>query len=531
MYVNDSILELDRSIDSLKKQNYSQWELLLIYGSLNQDEINQLNSWPQADKRIHLHAWSPEINESPLQYGMSLARGTLILPNPLLGVLKPNALEQGLAFMEENSNCLLTLSENVTNAFADEGSILSSWQPCTPFLMRRSLMLLLKISKSIDKDNSKATFPSQMDWNLEHFQFQLLVNAQFKDRCSVWHEEIVDANVWSELTTLEQKNRWLYEVILRMKGINSGTDAISLPWLIGHFMSLNDHDLANSEAFANELCDSLKPTQGDELRSQLQGLFQKRLWINHSNMFAPAWQDQSFSMAISLGNFCHTANTIRDLHLRAFSGPFDWIFSSPEAAAHMIGDRFQTFLDPQYFRYTPLEDRQWPNENLCDHEFYRQHYGIRFMFNHHDVTKAEDHAFFQRCVERTMHALQAQRPPLFILVTHDVFDLNRFRPIQEALSLYSPNFGLLIVRFLSDNIQHPQQLIQAKPTTLFHEEGILALELRTSSRSNGLHFSDSKDEDAFKRLLQSFKVQEHLVKLEEGQEKKLPSICSEKIAP
>jgi len=525
MCVSHSIVGLDRSIASLQSQGHSQWELQLVYGDLNQDEINQLNLWSDADKRIRIHAWSPELKKSFLQYGMSLARGTLILQVPSLCILRPKALEQGLTFMEENCNCLLAYHENDTTPLAEKINALSDWHPYSPILLRRSLMLLLKNPESLDKYSTVANFPSQIDCNLEQFKFKLLAQAQLKDRCCVWQDEIFDINTWHEFATLEEKNQWLRGTLVLMKG-HTDTEASPtlLSWALGFFASLSDHDLISCEAFANEVCESLIPPQSEELRNQLQELFHGRLWKAHSNIFAPAWKNQTFSMAISLGNFCHAANTIRDLHLRAFSGPFDWIFSSPEAAAHMISDKFQIFLDRQYFRSTPLEERQWPNENLCDHEFYRQHYGIRFMFNHHDVTQEKDYAFFQRCVERTMHAIQVQQAPLFILVTHDSFDINRFKPIQEALSQYSANFGLLIVRFLADNAKPSNPLVQAMPVTLFHDDNLLALELRTSSRSNGLHFSDPKDEDEFSRLLRTFKVQEHRPKLNEASEEALSSV-------
>ncbi len=55
-----------------------------------------------------------------------------------------------------------------------------------------------------------------------------------------------------------------------------------------------------------------------------------------SNCLAPFWVGRQFSQAISLGGFCHSAQILREVEYRAFSGPFDWIFSSPEITAHIL---------------------------------------------------------------------------------------------------------------------------------------------------------------------------------------------------
>ncbi|WP_373320663.1 DUF1796 family putative cysteine peptidase, partial [Acetobacter estunensis] len=47
---------------------------------------------------------------------------------------------------------------------------------------------------------------------------------------------------------------------------------------------------------------------------------------------------------VSLGSFCFTAQMIQDAGLRRFSGPFDWVFSTPEIIQHCISDNFSDFL-------------------------------------------------------------------------------------------------------------------------------------------------------------------------------------------
>eukprot|EP00931_Biecheleriopsis_adriatica_P086813 TRINITY_DN61397_c0_g1_i1.p1 TRINITY_DN61397_c0_g1~~TRINITY_DN61397_c0_g1_i1.p1 ORF type:complete len:359 (+),score=75.92 TRINITY_DN61397_c0_g1_i1:39-1115(+) len=53
----------------------------------------------------------------------------------------------------------------------------------------------------------------------------------------------------------------------------------------------------------------------------------------------------TFTHVMSLGSRCLVAECLRDEGLRRYSGPFDWIYSSPEMIEHCIKDDFAAFMD------------------------------------------------------------------------------------------------------------------------------------------------------------------------------------------
>ena len=54
---------------------------------------------------------------------------------------------------------------------------------------------------------------------------------------------------------------------------------------------------------------------------------------------------------ISIGPFCSSADIIKNNGLRKNSFPFDYIFLSLEMVKHSINDRFNIFLDKNYYKY------------------------------------------------------------------------------------------------------------------------------------------------------------------------------------
>lgn len=80
-----------------------------------------------------------------------------------------------------------------------------------------------------------------------------------------------------------------------------------------------------------------------------------------------------YQHVISLGHFCSVAQELERLHLRSFSGPFDWIISDFSGVMALIDDGFADFLTPAYL---------CPHQTL-PHIIRNQKYGISF---YHDFT-------------------------------------------------------------------------------------------------------------------------------------------------
>ncbi|MDV6345089.1 DUF1796 family putative cysteine peptidase [Nitrosomonas sp. Is37] len=229
-----------------------------------------------------------------------------------------------------------------------------------------------------------------------------------------------------------------------------------------------------------------------------------------SNCLAPLWAGRQFSQAISLGSFCHSAQILREVEYRAFSGPFDWIFSSPGITAHILQDDFNLFLDPEYYEPVPLELRQSPEAISCDHRFYRDKFGVRFMFNHHSPDSAKDHAYFKRAVQRFRAALAHSPPPLLLMVTFQPFRLNRFDPILRALNGFGQNYGVLVVRFVvSENGMEKDPKTSGHIKVIHHDETVLTVELQVSKQSDGVCFPNAEDNRRFFDLIKSFRVTLH----------------------
>ena len=65
---------------------------------------------------------------------------------------------------------------------------------------------------------------------------------------------------------------------------------------------------------------------------------------------------------ISIGPYCGSADIIKNTGSRNTSYPFDYIFSSLEMVKHCINDRFNIFLNKNYYKYC--------SESSTQHLFY-----------------------------------------------------------------------------------------------------------------------------------------------------------------
>jgi Putative papain-like cysteine peptidase (DUF1796)/Domain of unknown function (DUF4214) len=138
----------------------------------------------------------------------------------------------------------------------------------------------------------------------------------------------------------------------------------------------------------------------------------------------------------SLGTRCYTSELLKQAGLKQYSGPFDWIFSSPEMIGHALVDDFKYFLDSQYYadrlgkKLAPSFDERTP----IDHEFYKNEFLVKSMFNHHDPRTKEDYEYFARCVERFQSAVKSHKNVLLIVCTEHTHDmLNKFRGLCASL--------------------------------------------------------------------------------------------------
>ena len=81
---------------------------------------------------------------------------------------------------------------------------------------------------------------------------------------------------------------------------------------------------------------------------------------------------------ISIGPYCCTAYLLKEHRLRRTAYPFDYIFSSLEIVKHALKDKFNIFLDKQYYAEgtAPDSTRHTFYCNLLDTEVLLQHHII-----------------------------------------------------------------------------------------------------------------------------------------------------------
>lgn len=227
-----------------------------------------------------------------------------------------------------------------------------------------------------------------------------------------------------------------------------------------------------------------------------------------NHCLVPSWAGRIFSQAISLGSFCHAAKLLRDMDYRAFAGPFDWIFSYPEATTHILRDNFTLFLDAAQYEPVPIEQRMQTEANLCEHRFYREHFGIRYFFNHHSPNQPQDYGYFLRAVQRFRGAMANPNPPLLVMISQESFQLSRYLPIMDALNNFGTGYSVLLLQLVvkPDIVTHN---LMTSTCLIYHCDNFAVLEISVSCPSNGVEFVNEIDNQLLSEILKSFNVLRH----------------------
>jgi hypothetical protein len=79
---------------------------------------------------------------------------------------------------------------------------------------------------------------------------------------------------------------------------------------------------------------------------------------------------------ISIGPYCATSDILKEQNVRINSYPFDYLFSSLEIVKHAINNRFNIFLDKEYYT-------KGTNENSTRHQFYCKLLDTEILYRHH----------------------------------------------------------------------------------------------------------------------------------------------------
>jgi len=224
-----------------------------------------------------------------------------------------------------------------------------------------------------------------------------------------------------------------------------------------------------------------------------------------NNQFAPLWSGVTFSQAVSLGNFCHSAQILKDLGYRVFSGPFDWIFLNPKALTHILNDDFKVFLDRSHYYPVPVHERKVPEANFCEHLFYKQNFGVHHLFNHHLPNEEHDYFHYIQAVNEFRAILRSQKPVLYLIVSNHPIPLEQYIELVKSLDSYGGYFRLLVTQFKqADDINHSS--LGEGVSTVHHDEKLLIVDLKVKGLSIGNTFTAAEDNLRFAEFLRTFQV-------------------------
>ncbi|MFN4329313.1 MAG: hypothetical protein ACK4FF_10605 [Limnobacter sp.] len=171
-------------------------------------------------------------------------------------------------------------------------------------------------------------------------------------------------------------------------------------------------------------------------------------------------------------------------------------------AAHMFRDRFRTFLDPRYFREVPESEKQDKFSNTCDHLYYRDHFGIRYVFNHHKPYEKKDAEFFRDAVHALQTDLDSRQPCILLHVAKQDEPAEDMQPLWDSMIPYAAPKSIMVVRF--EVVDEARYLTEPVEVVRHTEPGIVEFHLPVLSQSNGVHFTDERDNRRLRRLVYSY---------------------------
>jgi hypothetical protein len=195
----------------------------------------------------------------------------------------------------------------------------------------------------------------------------------------------------------------------------------------------------------------------------------------------------------SLGPNCHAAQIMKRLNWKQESHPFDWIFSSPAIILDCLKDRFEKFLDTQYY----LRDSGCEGNT---HSHYFQDTTLT-MFNHYNPLRPEHSDYYRRCITRFYEVLENTNPKLFLFMFVDKKTYIDERIDQKVNRVYATTVDDILhfekeFRKYTDNYKIVcifQSIGDERRVLFTHYKNVDIIDLETLSKSGGNYFLDDND--------------------------------------
>ena len=498
---------INAAIDSVLGQDYPSIELIVADGGSTDGTLELLKNRQAIDSRLR---WFSQPDNGPaeaINNALSNARGTIIGWLNSDDLYAPGAITRAVNCLQLNARLLMVygLGQHVNG----EGRYLSDYPTLPPttsvkqfsegcficqptVFFRRTMPLLL----------------GQLDESLKtafDFDYWLRAFIAFQARIGFVNEVQAYSRLHEDCITLRMRRTVTLE---GMQLLAKYLGYAPKEWLLTYVDEILNRDvlslgITDARRDIHTLLDETAILLSNNDFIAVKDSINKDSRFNQweypeaSNLFAPTWTDKTFLSAVSLGTFCHAAEILKHSELRMFSGPFDWLFTNLAVVTHCIEDDFTLFLDKSKYQTVPLEERLVPDANICDHSFYRDQFGIKYFFNHHNPTQDLVYGHFQRSVER-FRQLHAHSPVLFLMVTHLPVLAADYEHLVELLEKSVGNFLLVVVRFISES--------QKNVTTFHHKHNFISINFSVVELSNGVVFPEEIDNLRFEAFIRSFRV-------------------------
>lgn len=209
---------------------------------------------------------------------------------------------------------------------------------------------------------------------------------------------------------------------------------------------------------------------------------------------------------VALGTFCHVASALRDAGLRRWTGPFDWIFSTPAMISACLADDFAAFLDPAQLASVPPAELAHGAKRQGRHLVYEERYGLPPLFNHHDpAASASDARSFERAAGRMRAALGSGGRNLLYMMSEVRWPEGEVAELASRLGRTASRNTLAILTVEGGAAEHARDMRERDV------EGcrVLDVDIRTHSRSTGIAFSDPRDAPFLDVVLREVAAHEH----------------------
>jgi hypothetical protein len=158
---------------------------------------------------------------------------------------------------------------------------------------------------------------------------------------------------------------------------------------------------------------------------------------------------------ISIGPYCSSADILNNNGLRNSAYPFDYIFSSLEMVKHCINDRFNIFLDKNYYKYCSVNSSSHLfYSKFIDTEILRKHHIAhnvpdiannlinREIFLHHNLLNNDVYLSFVRKCNRLLNLIDNNNKIIFIY--YNCYT-NDFNDILDFYNNFSNNKNIYVV--------------------------------------------------------------------------------------